>query len=99
MSYVSVVTPNIIDARYVFPLSKYSINLVADPTQTGNTPFAIGSSVPACPICLILRIFLRRATTSKEVNPSGLFIFKMPNKLNFSTGNFINQLGNFASAL
>ena len=42
---------------------------VAFPTNTGRTPVAIGSRVPACPIFFVLSIPLSFAATSNEVNP------------------------------
>src|SRR4030043_475217 len=50
------------------------------PRQTGSTPVASGSSVPACPA---RRSPVRRftvATTPKDVLPGGLLILSIPSK-------------------
>ncbi len=55
-----------------------STAFVASPIKTGNTPVAIGSSVPECPMRRVAHIPLNFATTSNDVKPSGLFIIKIP---------------------
>src|SRR5919199_6181628 len=55
-----------------------STSRVGRPSKTGSTPSASGSSVPACPT----RFWSARrrilATTSCEVQPTGLSTFRMP---------------------
>jgi len=78
-SYVSVVVPSWIFARYTLSDAiRYSLTRVAWPTHTSSTPVANGSSVPACPTRLILRTRRIQATTSCEVQPCGLSMFRMP---------------------
>ena len=62
--------------KYSLSSSKYSIKRVDLPIQIGKTPVANGSKVPVCPIFFICKIRRKRFTTSCDVIPLGLFIFK-----------------------
>ena len=65
--------PTVNTASYSLGKScKYSTIRVARPMQRGSTPVTAGSNVPVCPILFILRIRLILATTSCEVQFTGL---------------------------
>src|SRR5690349_647244 len=62
---------------YSFSCAWYSsIFLVILPVQRISSPVANGSSVPACPIFLILSLYRSFLTTSKDVHSRGLLTSK-----------------------
>ncbi len=70
---MSVSTPNRKKTSYSFSwAARYPAILVARPTQTGSTPVAIGSRVPAWPHFLPRNTRPTRSTARKEVIPDGL---------------------------
>ena len=78
-SPVSVLTPRMPVPRYPFvPTEAYSKSLVALPINTGRTPAASGSRVPAWPT--FFSPYIRRilATASWDVRPGGLRTFTIP---------------------
>src|SRR3954467_4644843 len=72
-SCVSVIWPKRTTASYSFSPSETKLAiLVASPMQMGNTPVAVGSSVPVCPQRRVLNSPFTLRTTSKLVGPLGL---------------------------
>ena len=79
VSWVLVVRPRRSPATYSFsPPSAKLTARVAWPTNTGSTPVAIGSRVPACPIFFVFKIPRSFAHTSIDVHPAGLSIITIP---------------------
>ena len=74
VSRVSVLIPSLIVAIYSLSKEVKSLtNLVYFPHTQTRTPDAIGSSVPVCPIFLVLNILHNLLTTSLLVISLGLF--------------------------
>jgi hypothetical protein len=79
---VSVAKPRRIVASYSFSApAKNCASRVARPTSSTSTPVAKGSSVPVCPTRFSRSTRRARATTSCEVQPSGLSMMSMPSML------------------
>ena len=92
-SYVEVANPKRTTASYSFSdRSQKRASLVACPIMRGNTPVAIGSSVPRCPtrrVPAIPRILL---TTSCDVHPSGLSTTITPSRFTAATARFTSAV-------
>ena len=79
VSCVSVTRPSRSVATYSFsPLSAKETARVACPTNTGSTPVAMGSSVPAWPTFLVFRMPRSLAQTSMLVQSAGLSMMMIP---------------------
>jgi len=79
VSWVSVVRPSRSPAIYSFwPSSAKDTARVACPTNTGSTPVAMGSRVPAWPTFFVFRIPRSLAQTSMDVQPAGLSMMMIP---------------------
>ena len=79
ISCVSVTRPSRSVATYSFsPLSAKETPRVACPTNTGSTPVAMGSSVPAWPTFFVFNIPRSLAHTSIDVQSAGLSIIMIP---------------------
>ena len=79
LSWVSVTSPSRRRASYSFsPRSAKETALVAAPTNTGRTPVAMGSRVPAWPTRFSWRMPRSLAQTSMLVHPAGLSMMTIP---------------------
>ena len=79
VSWVLVTTPSFISARYSFSDSlANSTARVARPMNTGSTPVAMGSRVPAWPTRFSWKIPRSLAHTSMEVQSRGLSMMMIP---------------------
>ena len=82
LSCVSVVRPRRNVATYSFsPFSAKLTPRVACPTNTGNTPVAIGSRVPACPTFFVFKMPRSLAHTSMDVQSAALSIMTIPSAI------------------
>ena len=79
---MSVVTPSRSPAMYsLSPFSAKLTALVALPTNTGSTPVAIGSNVPAWPTFFVFKMPRSLAHTSMLVQPAGLSMMMIPSAM------------------
>ena len=79
VSCVLVVQPRRRPATYsLSPDSAKDTARVACPTNTGSTPVAMGSSVPAWPTFFVFRMPRSLPHTSMLVQPAGLSMMMMP---------------------
>ena len=86
VSCVLVTQPKCSPATYsLSPVSAKDTARVACPTNTGSTPVAMGSSVPAWPTLRVFRTLRSLPHTSMDVQPAGLSIITMPFAMSYPT--------------